>query len=118
MASTRNKNMRGEYCLQQVSYKSGYNYNLYEGKRQNNIALQPCAGINIGQIPANQLSHNSTDIESFLLGINSSNLVKAQPKFTAQINCIQNLSFYNRLQPSLPEPLAVEQNQRPVIFRR
>ena len=110
--------MAGEYCLQQVSYKQGENYNTFKEKRTNPTNLLPCAGIRPGQIPGNVLSKNSTDIESFLLGINSTNLIRPRPNFTAKINCLQSLSFYERLQPYIPEPLIIENCQRPVIFRR
>ena len=33
MASTQNKNMPGEYCLQQVAFKQESNYTSYKGKR-------------------------------------------------------------------------------------
>jgi len=118
MASTRNNNMRGEYCLEQVSNKQGQNYATYKGKRTNDIFLLPCAGINPAQVPGNILSKNSTDVESYLLGINSSNLVNPQRPVQPEINPLKNLSFYTRLQPYLPEPLVIEGCQRPVIFRR
>ena len=118
MSSTRNNNMPGEYCLEQISNKQEQNYSTYKGKRTNNIYLLPCAGINPAQVPGNVLSKNSIDIESFLLGINSSNLVNPQKSITPQINRIKNVSFYERLQPYLPEPLAIEKYQRPDIFHR
>ena len=118
MASTRNKNMPGEYCLQQVAFKQESNYNTYKGKRLCKKNYLPCAGIRPAQIPAQVLSKNSTDVESFLFGINSSNLVKPAPKFSAELNCLPGLSFYNRLQPMLPQPLILENCQRPEIYRR
>ena len=118
MASTRNNNMPGEYCLRQMSNKHSTNYNTYEGAGMNKVNLLPCAGILPGQIHNSILSKNSTDVESFLLGINSSNLVDPSPEFNAKLKCHKLLSFYQRLQPSLPTPLVIEGCQRPIIFRR
>ena len=118
MASTQNKNMPGEYCLQQVAFKQESNYTSYKGKRLCNKNFLPCAGILPGQVPAQVLSKNSTDCESFLFGINSSNLVNPTPKVSVQLNCLPGLSFYSRLQPLLPQPLVIENCQRPEIFRR
>ena len=84
----------------------------------NKTNFLPCAGVLHGKVPNNVLSKNSTDVESFLLGINSSNLVDPTPQFNAKLKCHKLLSFYPRLQPSLPTPLVIEGCQRPVIFRR
>ena len=118
MASTRNKNMPGEYCLRQMSNMHSTNFMTYHGAALNKTNLLPCAGVLHGKVPNTVLSKNSTDVESFLLGINSSNLVDPTPQFNAKLKCHGLLSFYPRLQPSLPPPLVIEGCQRPVIFRR
>ena len=75
MASTRNKNTPGNYCLDQRQnvgiedwqlYKNGANGTAYDTRLCGN-------GLNPGQLPWNTLSHNPADIESFLFGINSTN---------------------------------------------
>ena len=118
MASTRNKNMPGEYCLRQMSNKHSTNFMTYEGAGLNSNNFLPCAGILHGKVPNNVLSQNSTDVESFLLGINSSNLVDPSPNFNAKLKCSGLISFFNRPQPSLPTPMVIEGCQRPKIFRR
>ena len=45
MASTRNKNMPGEYCLRQMSNKHSTNFMTYEGAGLNTNNFLPCAGI-------------------------------------------------------------------------
>ena len=110
--------MPGEYCLRQMSNKHSTNYKTYEGSAINKINLLPCAGILTGPTPNTVLSKNSTDIESFLLGINSSNLVSPKPTFKAELKCSSLISFYDRLQPQLPTPMVMEGCQRPIIFRR
>tara|TARA_Y100000588_G_C13675249_1_gene678001 strand:- start:74 stop:430 length:357 start_codon:yes stop_codon:yes gene_type:complete len=118
MTSTRNNNTKGNYCLQQQSYQKGASYNLNPSKRIAYFPALPCPGVNIGQMPNTVLSKNPTDIESLLFGINSNNLEKKQKKVHPNLNYLESLSFYPRLQPYLPEPLIIENKQRPIIFRR
>ena len=76
----------------------------------------PCAGINVGYMPNNVLSCNPTNTESHLFGIGASNLVKPQREgFTPRIKKLPSISFFDRLQTYVPEPLVIEDNQRPII---
>ena len=58
----------------------------------------PCFGINTGYTPNTELSCNATDTESFLYGIDSTNLVKPKGPFTADVKCVPGIKFFNRLQ--------------------
>jgi hypothetical protein len=118
MASTRNNNMPGEYCLQQKSYNQGSAYLLNKSKRVASHSTIPCPGVNHGQVPNTVLAYNATDIESSLFGINSSNLVQPQNPVQPKLKTLDMLSFAPRLHALLPEPLIVEKCQRPTIFRR
>jgi hypothetical protein len=115
MASTRNKNTPGNYCLQQLQYSQGREHIIYK----NGAAGEACDtklpgnGLLPGQIPWNQLSHNSADIESFLFGINSTNLVNPQPCLTPQPKHLQSANVFDKGPIYMPEPLVVEKNQRP-----
>ena len=51
MSSTRNKNMPGDYCVQQKSYNQSFKYNINKEKRLASNSGLPCAGINGGQVP-------------------------------------------------------------------
>ena len=70
MTSTKNNNNKVEYFLNQQKNKKSLNYNTFSqhSKIQHSI---PCAGINMGKMSSHLLSNNSTDIESFLLGISA-----------------------------------------------
>ena len=118
MTSTRNNNMKGNYCLQQRAYDKTNVYRLNKSKRIAHYSTLPCAGINVGQIPNTVLAKNATDIESSLFGINSSNLVSPAPPILPNLNYLSSLSFFSRLKPYLPEPLVIEHDQRPQIFRK
>ena len=115
MASTRNKNTPGNYCLEQREYKNSEQYTLYANSQYGaayNTRL-PGNGVNPGQIPWNQLSHNAVQIESFLLGINSTNLVNPQKPLVPELKTLETANFFERGPILIPEPLVVQKNQRP-----
>ena len=113
MASTRNKNMTKEYNLEQRINDSICTDRTYVQRNTAYNTALPCAGINIGHMPNHVLSFNATDIESSLYGVGSTNLVKPQKEMTPRIKSLPSVSFFDRLQPMLPEPLVIEKNQRP-----
>ena len=115
MASTRNKNTQGNYCLDQKQnigieswqlYKNGANGYAYDTRLAGN-------GLNPGQLPWDTLSHNPADIESFLWGINSTNLVQPEPCLVPELKNLQTANFFEKEKVLIPEPLAVEKFQRP-----
>lgn len=115
MASTRNKNTSGNYCLDQRQnvgieawqlYANGANGTAYDTKLPGN-------GLNPGQMPCNTLSHNSADIESFLFGINSTNLVQAAPPLTPELKCLQTVNVFKSAPVIMPIPQAIPRYQRP-----
>ena len=115
MASTRNKNTPGNYCLEQREYQESGNYTLYANSQYGaayNTRL-PGNGLNPAQIPWNKMSYNAPDIESFLRGINATNLVKPMPCFVPELMNLGSVDIYEKMPILLPEPLVVEKNQRP-----
>jgi hypothetical protein len=113
MASTRNKNAPSDYCLEQNQNKNISDHRTYIQRRTAYHNALPCAGINVGYMPNNVLSHNATDVESFLYGVNSTNLVKPRAKTKPELKQLPDLAFFERPQIFLPEPLVIEKNQRP-----
>ena len=116
MASTRNKNSQHDYNLEQKENGDILSNRTFELRRTAYHTALPCAGINVGHMPNNVLSCNPTATESHLYGIGSTNLVN--PKrggFTPRIRKLPSVSFFDRMQTYLPEPLVVEDNQRPII---
>lgn len=116
MASTRIKNSLGDYRLQESNKINAREYLTYDYKTNSNIL--PNAGINNGKMPAYILSNNQADIDSFLKGTYFNNLTEQRKPFTPRIKKVQEVSYFEKDDIIMPEPLIVERNQRPEIFRR
>lgn len=115
MASTRNRNTPGNYGLEQREYQQSNNYTLYPNSQYGaayNTRL-PGNGLLAGQVPWNKLSYNAADTESFLFGINSTNLVNPAPCFVPEIVQLSTANIYDKGNTFMPEPLVIEKNQRP-----
>ena len=117
MASTRTNNTPGNYCLQQRNYEHARQYTLYKnsGYGEAYDTKLPGNGLNPAQIPWNKLSHNSADIESFLFGINSTNLVNPAPPLTPELTCLKSANVFETTPVYMPNPLVVEKYQRPSL---
>ena len=115
MASTRNKNTPGNYCLEQKQYTHSRTYTLYPNSQYGEAydTKLPGNGLNPGQIPGNKMSQNEPDIESFLFGINSTNLVNPAPTFVPELTRLGTSNIFKKDVIYVPEPLVVEKNQRP-----
>jgi hypothetical protein len=115
MASTRNKNTPGNYCLDTKQnhrieswqlYKNGGNGHAFDTRLPGN-------GLNPGQYPWDELSNNAADIESFLWGINSTNLVKPASPLTPELKCLKSVNIYENKPIIMPIPQVINKNQRP-----
>jgi hypothetical protein len=115
MASTRNKNTPGNYCLEQREYRDSEKYTLYKYSQYGQAYNTQFAGNGLlpAQIPWNQMSHNAADTESFLFGINSTNLVNPAPCFVPEITKLQSANVYEKGPVYMPEPLVIAKGQRP-----
>ena len=115
MASTRNKNTLGNYDLQQRDYRNYGNYTGYKNSSYGEAVDNklPGNGLNPGQMPWNVLSKNPADIESFLFGINSTNLVKPQPNLTPELTHLEQVNVFKYPSVYIPTPLVIPKNQRP-----
>lgn len=115
MASTRNRNTPGNYYLEQKKHKQTEIYTLYANSQYGaayNTQL-PGNGLLAGQMPWNKLSHNAANTESFLFGINSTNLVNPAPCFVPEITNLSSANIFEKGSIYIPEPLVIEKNQRP-----
>jgi|LauGreSuBDMM15SN_2_FD.fasta_scaffold05264_2 hypothetical protein len=114
MASTRNKNTPGNYAMEQWSLHKQYNERTYihstQGKPiQTNFAGD---GLLTGKIAGRDLAKNDCDIESFLFGIGSTNLVQPLPKVVPQIESISSLNMIHKIPMVNPNPIMIDGNQR------
>lgn len=112
MASTRNRNTSINYNLEQRSYQKQDTYiRLYGESYKTNL---PGNGLLHGKLPREQLSENPVNTESFLFGINSTNLVNPSPIFKPQMNTLSQVDIFNKNVMYLPEPFICEIGQRPL----
>jgi hypothetical protein len=115
MASTRNKNTPGNYCLDQRQNTQTESWQLYTNGANGYAYDTRLAGtgLNPGQLPWSKLSYNPADIESFLFGINSTNLVNPAPPLTPELKCLKSINLFKMTDTIMPIPLVVPKNQRP-----
>ena len=115
MASTRNNNCRGDYCLQQKSYRYSRDYSSFQNSQYGHAydPAIPCMGVTPSHMPRNTLSSNPVEIESALFGINSTNLVNPQAPIVPELKTIQEKAFFDRIPLIMPQSLVLETRQRP-----
>jgi hypothetical protein len=118
MASTRNKNTAGNYCLDQRQNKGIESWQLYANGAYGEAydTKLPGNGLNPGQLPWNTLSHNSADIESFLFGINATNLVKPAGPLKPELKQLNSADVFKSAPIIMPIPQAIAKNQRPFPY--
>lgn len=117
MASTRNLNTPGDYKMEQKAFKDKMDYLT---DKKNNYGVPKDIyfagdGLLMGRIASETLSNNYYDVESYLRGIGSTNLVEPMPEIKPDINSFQNLSIMDRVSLVMPKPLTVIKNQRPYM---
>jgi hypothetical protein len=115
MASTRNKNTPGDYRFEQQSIQKQSEYKTYiHGPAgESTQTYFPGDGLVGGRFAPTLLSNNACDIESYLYGIGSTNLVNPLPELTPNIKSLQSLNIIQKTPLLFPNPLIVEPNQRP-----
>ena len=115
MASTRNKNTPGNFCLDHRQNVGSEAWQLYINGA-NGFAYDTRlagTGLNPGQLPWSTLSYNPADIESFLFGINSTNLVNPAPPLRPELKCLKSVNLFKTRDNILPVPLVIPKGQRP-----
>lgn len=116
MASTRNRNTPGNFKLEQWSYEQNRIHQVYKHSPNGEAITTHFAGNGLigGWMPRTELSHNPVDIESYLHGTGSTNLVEPKNEPVLQRKTVNSLSIADRLPILLPKPLYIEPNQRPL----
>ena len=115
MSSTRNKNTKEDYKLQQQEFNNKHNYNVFENGFQGKAYDEkiPDLGFNPTYMPRDALSYNSIDIESKLYGIGSNNLHKSQPEIKPEFKSVKTREYFSKIPLILPKPLIHDRTQRP-----
>lgn len=118
MASTSLKNSPAQYCNDQKREHHQLNYLVYKGKKIPDKTFLPDFGINAGNMAGAYthgiLSQNTPDLESFLFGIGTTNLVKKYKAPPMNIRTMDTLKFFEKTKAEMPVPLVIENRQRPV----
>jgi hypothetical protein len=114
MASTRNRNSPGDYHADQNGKIKQSEYLTYVQSGKPDETMFPGNGLLTGRIGPTELSRNTWDIESFLFGIGSTNLVEPKEPPVAEIKYLKSLNIMDKLPVIVPNPLVVEPNQRPL----
>ena len=68
-------------------------------------------GLLAGQLPREKLSNNPIQIENFLFGINSTNLVNREPPLIAELVSLPDVNIYKKSPTIMPNPLVIEKNR-------
>lgn len=119
MASTRNKNTRGNYCLEQQSNRHFGQWATCPALLPDDKPVMGGNGLLSGPSPAFVLSENMPDILSFLWGTGSTDLTTpVKPCLVPEINCLKQINLYETPPVYMPDPLVVEANQRPLLYGR
>ena len=116
MASTRNKNDRGNYKSEEQGRESQRLYLMYKNQGNGQAFTNHYAGDGLlgGQMGPLVLSSNFADIDSFLKGTGSTNLVMPQNTIQLMSKELESVSVIDRLPVLIPEPLKMDKHQRPL----
>lgn len=120
MASTRNKNLINNYCLERNHVRKQAGFSLYEhaaAGRPYHPPMIPTGGmVAPSHMSCDDWTSNAVDVESMLKGINANNMVdpskssihyKPKNKTPPQM-----LAFFERTPIVIPSPLICPLNQR------
>ena len=117
MTSTRNKNTRTDFKIEQNSQNLARTYVAFENGCAGKAFEPALAFESVGILPTKMsrehFSSNSVDIESALFGINSTNLVEPQATVVPHMKSLPEVKFFERMAMFMQEPLVVEKSARP-----
>ena len=117
MASTRNKNDRGNYRAEEQGRQSQRVYSMYEHQPNGRAITNNFAGdgLLMGQMGPSTLSYNYVDIDSYLKGVGSTNLVSPLPEIKPALKELESLSIIDRIPLVMPDPMRIVKHQRPLL---
>jgi hypothetical protein len=117
MASTRNRNDRGNYQSEERGREDQRLYSMFRNQGNGQAFNNHFAGDGLlgGRMGPLALSRNFADIDSYLKGTGSTNLVTPQPEIRPQLKELESLAIHDRIPLLIPAPLQHIQNQRPLL---
>jgi hypothetical protein len=117
MSSTSNLNYKGNYEAEQRQYRDhlAFQQYIHNSAGQAYTTNLPGTGLLAGKIYSANLSRNNIDVESFLRGTGTTNLV--QPELSTNVKPdlinLDSLNIHEKLPVILPKNLVIEKDQRP-----
>jgi hypothetical protein len=118
MASTSNRNYNGNYDAEQRQYRDhlAFQQYIHNSSGQAYTTHLPGTGLLAGQVYSANLSTNNIDIESFLRGTGTTNLVNPKESTNVKPDLVNldSLNIHEKLPVILPRNLVIERNQRPL----
>ncbi len=122
MASTRNKNTRGDYLEEDKCNRKNLEYRTYEhsqyGKPKSflDVYKLPNTTLSTRPIAQESMSHNHVDIESYLRGISATDLEREHPKFIAELKEFKSIKLFDTVPLIMPKQTTNDQGYRPLIW--
>ena len=118
MTSTSNRNFNGNYEAEQRQYSEHLAYQHYINNSNGQAYTNNLPGVGLlpGKIYSANLSRNNIDVESFLRGTGSLNLVEPESSLNnikPDLIDLASLNIHDKLPVILPKDLVIEKNVRP-----
>lgn len=115
MSSTSNKNYPGNHDMQEkmnerICDRLTY---IHSAPAEASVNYLPGDGLLPAKLARNKMCANFCDVESNLLGIGSTNLVKPQAPVNPQFKNLQSLNVIDRTPLFVPAPFSAKTHQRP-----
>ena len=114
MASTRNKNTLENYKIEKQENRLHTDIMINNNFSKNEQTYFPDFGLNPSQLPRENLSTNSIEVESSLFGINATNLENPREPIKSQMVNMDYVRFWDKPELIMPGDLVLEGNQRPL----
>lgn len=113
MASTRNLNTPGDYLLEKKLNNDIIQQRMYNGYGINNQAGFFRDGVNPSKMDSSHFSSNSTDIESMLRGIGSTNMEGPSFSVAPLFKPIGETSYFDKIPMVMPKSYYHSTLERP-----
>lgn len=117
MASTRNRNDTGNYKAEERGREDQRLYSMFRNQGNGAAFTNHFAGdgLLMGNMGPSTLSRNFVDIDSFLKGTGSTNLVTPLRPVKPQLKELDSLSIIDKTPLIMPRPLRHSKYERPLL---
>lgn len=115
---TRNKNQQGNYIMEQHAISKTYDEKTYINASQGQAFQTNFCGDGLlsGRIAGRDLAKDDTDVESFLFGIGSGNLIQSSLPMIIENKNIKSMNIFKKEQVRLPTDIIIDNTARPMFL--